>query len=1372
LFKTWRIIIIRKHTSSSRWQGIFKALGFGRCETRGKAQSLKRHSLRLEPLEDRHLLSVLCWDPQQSGGANLGGSGTWTDGGAALWYNPATHIDVVWNNANGDTAAFQGKAGRVTVNSGVSAGSIGFSTQGYALSSGSINLTQNTTPGWTNGEIRVDSGADQISAVLGGSVGLTKTGTGVLTLTGASTYSGDTAIDNGTLAMAGGDNRLPIGTTVTLGDAANNTSGILQLGDGTTASNQTVTALTNATGYQYDASGNRVVGGGSGVATLTLNVAAGADYAFGGILGGSGDFQNNLTLTMIGLGTEELAGLNTYGGGTNLNAGVLQIRNDEALGTGAVTTAGGALRNLTPTSYYIDPAGLGGTPSDTNLGTIHSPLATLAAAYRLAKPGDTIVLRGGMYTMANLGYAPTTGGAPGAPLTIEAAPGELPIIDLAEWETTWKQDSNGYWYVNLPANSRVLNSPEVEIRNGAAATEILGDSVNGGPPAAFTQPDSRLYQNGQLAFDLTWYDTANQRLWFRSNEVQPITNPDIQCGVVSPDSQAFEFYGASWLVIKGIQIQNGYIGIHMASWNGRADHETVEDCRITNMWDQGILLYNSSYNEISYNYVDAIGGQLSDRGREWLYHDLYVAGEGDLIHDNFFGRAFCGFSIVILAENDVPTMNTVTTVVANNVCYGGLAGGVDIETSNVVITGNVIISPETLWRGSPPASSFTDDWHSGLNVQNVSGANNTITVSGNYIESAYQGVECMNYSSTPQTMQGLVLADNTIAAGLHDTIFGMLPAEMGSNQWGGGLTFSLSMALPELTNLSYNDFLAWAQNAGYGSLSAAMTTSLIDPTGYDAQLDAGLSLAQALATFRNYATAKVNGFAGVSASTLGGTSTPDVNGTSPQANNDAYGLDAGTTLVVDAAHGVLANDSDPDHQNLTAALVSGPAHGQLTFNSDGSFTYIPDANVSGQPDADQFTYMATDGLGGTAIATVMLRDDPTVNVTDAGGTYNGAPFPATATLTTPGNTPVASLGGVSPTLAYYVGSLTTAQVASATPLVGAPNTAGTYTVVATFPGNTEYAAASSNPLTFTITQASTTTAVSSSLNPSALQQSVTFTATVTPGSGTFDNSGTVQFAVDGTNFGVPAILNGGIATIQDSALGVGTHSITATYSGDSNFSTSSGTLNGGQVVVGPVSLSQSTIAVSSASIALNGATTVTLTARDALGRQELSGGLTVVFSLGTGTASGTFSAVTDNGNGTYTATFTGTKAGGSTIKATIGGQAVTATSPTLTVTPGAVSLSQSTISVSPATIAAGGKTTVTLTARDAYGNQETGGGLAVVFSLGTGSAGGNFSAIKDNGNGTYTATFTGTKTGSNTIQATIGGQVVTSVRPIVTVTAV
>src|SRR5208337_1082240 len=64
----------------------------------------------------------------------------------------------------------------------------------------------------------------------------------------------------------------------------------------------------------------------------------------------------------------------------------------------------------------------------------------------------------------------------------------------------------------------------------------------------------------------------------------------------------------------------------------------------------------------------------------------------------------------------------------------------------------------------------------------------------------------------------------------------------------------------------------------------------------------------------------------------------------------------------------------------------------------------------------------------------------------------------------------------------------------------------------------------------------TTTAVASSLNPSNYGQSVTFTATVTPGTGTFDNGGTVQFVIDGTNYGSPVSLSVGSATISDSAL--------------------------------------------------------------------------------------------------------------------------------------------------------------------------------------------------------------------------------------------
>ena len=71
---------------------------------------------------------------------------------------------------------------------------------------------------------------------------------------------------------------------------------------------------------------------------------------------------------------------------------------------------------------------------------------------------------------------------------------------------------------------------------------------------------------------------------------------------------------------------------------------------------------------------------------------------------------------------------------------------------------------------------------------------------------------------------------------------------------------------------------------------------------------------------------------------------------------------------------------------------------------------------------------------------------------------------------------------------------------------------------------------------------------------------------MTPSSGTFDSGGNVQFSVDGVNFGSPVALSGGKASIQDSALTVGTHTISASYGGDSTFVGSSGNVSGSQVV--------------------------------------------------------------------------------------------------------------------------------------------------------------------------------------------------------------
>ena len=94
---------------------------------------------------------------------------------------------------------------------------------------------------------------------------------------------------------------------------------------------------------------------------------------------------------------------------------------------------------------------------------------------------------------------------------------------------------------------------------------------------------------------------------------------------------------------------------------------------------------------------------------------------------------------------------------------------------------------------------------------------------------------------------------------------------------------------------------------------------------------------------------------------------------------------------------------------------------------------------------------------------------------------------------------------------------------------------------------------------------STTTTVSSTLNPSTYGQSVSFTATVSANSGT--PTGTVQFAVDGTNFGSPVTLASGSATSgSTTTLSAGTHTVTAAYTPGSGFLASNGTLSGGQVV--------------------------------------------------------------------------------------------------------------------------------------------------------------------------------------------------------------
>jgi VCBS repeat-containing protein len=92
----------------------------------------------------------------------------------------------------------------------------------------------------------------------------------------------------------------------------------------------------------------------------------------------------------------------------------------------------------------------------------------------------------------------------------------------------------------------------------------------------------------------------------------------------------------------------------------------------------------------------------------------------------------------------------------------------------------------------------------------------------------------------------------------------------------------------------------------------------------------------------------------------------------PVAASDNYSVGPGGTLTVPVP-GVLANDTDPDSPTMSPLLASGPSHGTLTLNGNGSFTYIHDGS---ETTSDSFTYFASDGTLNSNIATVSITVTP------------------------------------------------------------------------------------------------------------------------------------------------------------------------------------------------------------------------------------------------------------------------------------------------------------------------------------------------------------------------------------------------------------
>lgn len=107
----------------------------------------------------------------------------------------------------------------------------------------------------------------------------------------------------------------------------------------------------------------------------------------------------------------------------------------------------------------------------------------------------------------------------------------------------------------------------------------------------------------------------------------------------------------------------------------------------------------------------------------------------------------------------------------------------------------------------------------------------------------------------------------------------------------------------------------------------------------------------------------------------------------PVALPDSYTVAEDVVLVVGAASGLLANDTDPNFDPITAVLVTNANNGSAVVAADGSFSYTPDADYAG---TDTFSYRANDGTASSALTSVTIVVTP----------VNDAPFAVADTYTT------------------------------------------------------------------------------------------------------------------------------------------------------------------------------------------------------------------------------------------------------------------------------------------------------------------------------------------------------------------------------------
>jgi fibronectin-binding autotransporter adhesin len=309
-------------------------------------------------------------------------------------------------------------------------------------------------------------GTNNASTVFAGNFGndgngaLTKIGTGTLTLTGASSYTGGTTLSVGTLT---------IGNNAALG------TGAVSMASGTT--------LGFVDGGNFTLGNNISISGDPNFAP-----PAGTSQTLTGVIS---DGSSPGTLAMVGPGTLVLTGANTYTGGTVIAQGTLAVGNDAALGTGSVAITTGATLQAVAASLVLGnavslPGGNGTIDTQANALTLNGAVSgagslTKAGLGSLALNGaDTYtggtLIQAGTLTVGNNGALGLGGLTMADGTTLQSGAANLSLGNAVTLGGAASVDTQA----NNLTLSGVISGSGSLVKTGSGALVLTGANTYGG----------------------------------------------------------------------------------------------------------------------------------------------------------------------------------------------------------------------------------------------------------------------------------------------------------------------------------------------------------------------------------------------------------------------------------------------------------------------------------------------------------------------------------------------------------------------------------------------------------------------------------------------------------------------------------------------------------------------------------------------------------------------------------------------------------------------------------------------------------------------------------------------------------------------------